>query len=95
LSLEDSQFLIHLQDVDYNRRCEPKHNFYTIFKNVIEVHIVQLIILFYKRTEIHLNDRKYKICLKNCIKFICRLKCSILAYVPKIDEKIIYLLGIV
>jgi hypothetical protein len=29
------------------------------------------------------------------IKFICRLTCYILVYVPKINEKSIYLLGIV
>jgi hypothetical protein len=39
--------------------------FYTIFKIFLKRHIVQLIILFDKRTEIHLNDRKYQICPKN------------------------------
>jgi hypothetical protein len=35
-----------------------------IFKNILEVDIVQLIILFNKHTKIHLNDRKYQICRK-------------------------------
>jgi hypothetical protein len=39
--------------------------FYTILKIFLKGHIVQLIILFDKRTEIHLNDRKYQICPKN------------------------------
>jgi hypothetical protein len=45
----------------YNGTCDPKQKNYTIFKIFLEVHIVQVIILFDKRIENHLNDRKYQI----------------------------------
>jgi hypothetical protein len=45
----------------YNGTCDPKHNFYTIFKIFLEVRIVQVIILFDKHIENYLNDRKYQI----------------------------------
>jgi hypothetical protein len=48
----------------YNGTCEPKHNFDINFKIFIEVHIVQLINLFDKRTENDLNDRKFQIVQK-------------------------------
>jgi hypothetical protein len=44
--------------MSYNGTCEPKKNLKKKLKIVLEEHIVQLIILFDKRTEIYLNDRK-------------------------------------
>jgi hypothetical protein len=50
--------------VGYNGICEPK-KIYTIFKIFLKEHVVQLVILFDKRTKNHLKDRKYQICPKN------------------------------
>jgi hypothetical protein len=50
-----------MQDMGYIGTCELKHNFYRNFKIFLEVHIIQLIIHFYKSTKIHLNDRKCQI----------------------------------
>jgi hypothetical protein len=44
--------------MSYNGTCEPKKILKIILKIVLEEHIVQLIILLDKRTEIYLNDRK-------------------------------------
>jgi hypothetical protein len=46
LSLEDTGIFIYIQDMSHNETFEPKNNFQTIFKIVLEAHIVQLRILF-------------------------------------------------
>jgi hypothetical protein len=52
-SLETFEFFIYIQDMSYNGTCECKNNFKTILKIVLEAHIVQFIILFDKKIEIH------------------------------------------
>jgi hypothetical protein len=45
----------------YNRIYVPKYNFCAIIRIILEVHVVQLWIIFDKHIEIHLNDIKYLI----------------------------------
>jgi hypothetical protein len=59
--LNSFESFMYIQDIGYNGTCEPKHNFYTNFKIILEVHIIQRIILFKMSAKIHLNDRKYQI----------------------------------
>ena len=48
----------------YNATNKPQYNFNIIFQILLKLHIVQPRITFNKDSEIHLNGRKYQICLK-------------------------------